>query len=546
MTPTMPPLHIVCFAPYTNWSIHSARQVTILQALRLRGCSVSCDGAFEVCDMTQAANGAAIPPDERACLTCQSSVAARLAAWGMPYRWFGRWLKSPDFALAQDWAAHLDPQTFATAVYDGPADGKPARERWEIGHWVRSSVHTHLRHNVLDLHDPAVVAAYRHYLKAGLLAALGLSRLFARERPAAQLLFNGRMSVTRVALEVAKQRGIRSLVEERATTPGRLSLFEDATCLELTAFDALWETWRGLALNAEEIAEVGDYLDSRWRGRSTDVSVFSRAADDAQAMYRHLGLDPAKPLWALYTSSLDESIDEPRAVGAFPSQGAWIEATIAEAARRPHVQLAIRVHPNSGSKKSLGRNPQDAAFFARIATTLPANVRLIGGDDDTSSYTLAAAADLGFVWYSTIGLEMAAIGKPVLRAGASWLAHCDAFVPVSAPADFASAIDRTLSEAPGTGECRTAQAWRFMHCWTFRQTIPFALVKQPQWFIGEPAYTGLDALAPGRDANLDRICGVVMERVALHPPPPLRGADMAAAEAQAIAGRIVAYRAEAA
>src|SRR3954468_7687652 len=141
------PPHIVCFAPYTNWSIHSARQVTILQALRLRGCSVSyvaCDGAFEVCDMTQAANGAAIPPGARACLTCQSSVAARLATWGMPYRWFGRWLKSADLALAEGWATGLEPRTFTDAVYDEAAEGKPAGERWKLGEWVRSSVHTHL------------------------------------------------------------------------------------------------------------------------------------------------------------------------------------------------------------------------------------------------------------------------------------------------------------------------------------------------------------------------------------------------------------------
>ncbi len=545
----MPPLHIVCFAPYTNWSIHSARQVTILQALRLRGCSVSyiaCDGVFEVCDMTQAANGAAIPPGERACLTCQSSVAARLATWGMPYRWFGRWLKPEDFTRARDWVMRLDPTTFTTVTYDAPADGRPNSETWDLGHWVRSSVHTHLRHNVLDLNDPPVIGTYRHYLKTGLLAALGLSRLFAREKPSAQLLFNGRMSVTRVALEIAKQRGIRSIVEERATTPGRLSLFENATCLELTAFDALWEAWRDRPLNGDEIAEIGDYLDSRWRGRSTDVSVFSRAADDAQAMYRHLNLDPAKRLWALYTSSLDESIDEPRAVGSFPSQAAWIEATIAQAARRPDVQLAIRVHPNSGSKKSLGRNAQDAAFFDKIADTLPPNVRLIGGDDETSSYTLAAAADLGFVWYSTIGLEMAAIGKPVLRAGNSWLAHCDAFVPIASPDDFAARIDRTLTEPPKAGHRRTVQAWRFMHCWTFRQTIPFALVKQPQWFVGEPAYTELEALMSGRDANLDHICAVITEGAALHPPPPPRDADLAAIEAESIAVRSAVYRTEAA
>jgi hypothetical protein len=119
-------------------------------------------------------------------------------------------------------------------------------------------------------------------------------------------------------------------------------------------------------------------------------------------------------------------------------------------------------------------------------------------------------------------------------------------VPVTAPDDLVPSVARALANVPATADRRTIQAWRFMHCWTFRQTIPFALVKQPQWYIGEPAYIGLDALAPGRDANLDHICAVMMERAALHPPPPARSADMAVAEAKAINARIAAYRAEAA
>jgi len=53
--------HILCFAPYTDWSIHSARQVTILQALRQRGATasyVTCDGAFSDCDLLQPSTGA--------------------------------------------------------------------------------------------------------------------------------------------------------------------------------------------------------------------------------------------------------------------------------------------------------------------------------------------------------------------------------------------------------------------------------------------------------------------------------------------------------
>jgi len=59
MTSSTP--HVVCFPPYTDWSIHSARQVTILHGLRQRGASttyVTCDGIFSDCDLFQKATSA--------------------------------------------------------------------------------------------------------------------------------------------------------------------------------------------------------------------------------------------------------------------------------------------------------------------------------------------------------------------------------------------------------------------------------------------------------------------------------------------------------
>ena len=512
---TARPIHLVCYAPYTNWSIHSARQVTILQALRRRGCSVSyiaCDAAFSLCDMTQAANGAAIAAGPQACLTCQSSVAARLATWGMPYRWLGRWIKRSDAAVAQSWVTTLSPADFAAARYEGSE--VPAGERWDIGAWVRSSVHTHFRHNVLDLTNPEVAAIYAAYLVAGLIAALALTRVFDQERPAAQLLFNGRMSSTRIALELARQRGIRTFCEERSTIAGRMSLFVDAHCLDLTAADALWDDWRDIPLSEGEIAELSAVFAERWSGRSTDVSAFSTGAEALDTVAARLDLDRRRPIWTLFTSSLDESIDEPRSTGAFATQAAWISATADCARAHPEIQLVIRVHPNSGSKRSLGRNIQDQAFFAQLAERLPTNARIVAGDDDTSSYSLAALSTLGLVWYSTIGLEMAAVGKPVIRAGASWLADCDAFIGANDPAAYRAALE---SKGRASGAQAMVQAWRFAYAWYFRQSIPFPLVHQPTWYAGEPAYTALEQLAPGADAHLDRICAAIMSQEPLHP-----------------------------
>ena len=528
--------HVVCFAPYTNWSIHSAREVTILQALRVRGCSVSyiaCDAAFAACDMTQAATGSKVGPGPETCLACQSSVAARLAAWGMPYRWLGRWLRPDDAGKAEAWIGSLAPTDYADATYDAPCAERPAGEPWKIGAWVRSSVHSHLRHQILDFTDTAVQAAYANYLRVGALTAMGLSRLFATERPTSQLLFNGRMAPTRVALELAKLRGIRTLVEERATVDGRVTLYEDSHCFELSGFFALWHRWRDTPLAPDEIAAVAKLFEDRWRGRSKDVGAFSTGAEEKAAVFARLKLDPTRPLWVLYTSSLDETLAEPEPGNAFPDQGAWINATFAELRRHPGVQLVIRVHPNSGSPRSLGRNPQDAALFAALSATLPDNVRLVPSDDATSSYTLASAASLALIWQSTIGLETAAAGRPVVRVGSSWLEQCDAVYGSGSPAGYVAAIAAALRADAAERTRRTVEAWRFAYAWYYRFTLPFPLVRQTAWYLGEPAYADLDALAPDRDAAMDRICATLMHGAPLLDTAPRTGGD-AATETAAI------------
>jgi len=526
--------HVVCYAPYTTWSIHSARQVTILQALRLRGCSVSyvtCDGIFSDCDILQPATGAPLERPANACLICQSSVAAHLAAWGMPYRWFGRWLLPADFTEAGRWVLGLKPADFLTARHGD----------WDIGPWVQSSVHTHLRHNVLDVNDPKVAAVFASYLYSGFLACTGLTRLFDEEKPDAQLLFNGRMAPTRIALELAKRRGIRTLVEERGATPGHVVLFEDAHCLDYSGTHNLWRTWEHEPLTADEVERIGTLLRQRWTGKSGAVAfvVGSQRETEVRAV---LKLSPDKPVWVLFTSNMDEVAGTEAARGAFSRHDDWVNATVAFAATHPDIQLVIRAHPNSGGKRSFGSNPQEQAFYADLATRLPPNVRLVPSTDPLNSYTLAAIAALGLVWHSTVGLEMAALGQPVVRCGSSLLENKACVVGADTPAAYQSVLEEFYRGRTVDPVVTAISAWRLAYTFFFRRALAFPLVKQPKWYVGEMNYDTLDALQPGRDDILDRICDTMMTGAALHTPPEPRPAAVAAHERAFILEQLAAAR----
>jgi len=151
-------------------------------------------------------------------------------------------------------------------------------------------------------------------------------------------------------------------------------------------------------------------------------------------------------------------------------------------------------------------------------------------------------ADLGLIWYSTIGVEMTALGRPVIRAGASWLADCDFFMTAGDPAAYIVALEAARQSPQRATMDQVAGAWRFTYMWYFRQTIAFPLVTQPTWFQGEPAYKTPDALAPGKDSGLDHICDVIMNGAPLYPEAARRPADMVKDESSMISDRIAPYR----
>ena len=322
---------------------------------------------------------------------------------------------------------------------------------------------------------------------------------------------------------------------------GRVAFFDNVNCLDLTSSDALWQDWKDRALTENEIVAIGDVLEERWTGVSKDVSVFSAGMDTPA--YAQLGLNPEKPVWTLYTSSLDETIDEPRSTGAFDNQYDWINATIEYVSTRPDVQLVVRVHPNVASKSSLGQNPQDMSYFVSLPEKCPDNVTVVPSESLVSSYSLAAESDLGLIWRSTIGLEMAALGQPVLRVGENWLSPCDFMLSARSPGTHQQQLDGFSPNLSHAGVMKRAiAAWRFAYVWYFRRSFPFPLVNQPEWYRGEPNWTSLDDLREGQDETLDHICSVIAENAPLYPPAESRPASLADAEQALIWERIMSHR----
>jgi len=504
-------VRVLCYAPYNRWALHGQWEMTVLHALKARGAQVDyvlCDGLYTDCDVFWQATE---PRPARACTQCQAEVAALVHQLGMEARWLGRSLDPAEEGEARRWAEALEDSELADARYGD----------LEIGAWVRGSVHSHLRTSVLDPADAAVAAALRSYAYSGLVAAFALQRLLDATDPDVLFLFNGRQSSLRVAFELARRRGIRVVTHERGSRRETLALKENATCVALEPWQRYWDEWGAVPLSEDELADVAAHLHEREHGSGLAWKAFTSAPQDEADVRDALGLDPARPAWVLFTSSDDEVVSEPGWRGDFPSQLDWIERTVEHARRQPGIDLVIRVHPNTGSARSTGRNARQLAELERVAANLPENVRLIGATDEISSYSLMAIAAVGLVYHSTVALELACKGKAAVVA-AGCLVRGMPFVRTAASADYEVVLDELLGVAPGAVSAEVATlAHRFAHGFFFRGIVDFPLVAMPHVTQGRTLWSDPAELVPGRDAGLDRAARIVLgEEAPCEPPGP--------------------------
>jgi hypothetical protein len=82
-------------------------------------------------------------------------------------------------------------------------------------------------------------------------------------------------------------------------------------------------------------------------------------------------------------------------------------------AGRPDVQFVIRVHP--GEVLTHGQSMVDVV--KQVLPKLPEHIRLIGPKDKVNTYDLVEVADVGLVYTTTVGMEMAMFGVPVIVSG---------------------------------------------------------------------------------------------------------------------------------
>jgi len=473
--------HVVFLAP-RSWAHHVQVEAVLAQALRLRGARVTfltCGGGREICDRINVTEGPPTP-----CRTCRGYVEPALGAHGLHHRALGSFggpAGEPGWPL-------LDTLSISDLV-DVEADGLP------LGSLVDLPAAWFLLSSDVAA-DPLSGQIRRSFLREARVVARQLDGALTQLRPDIVVLLNGTLFFEAIALYLALERGIDVVSYEIGHRAG--SLFFRRGPVPACRYDIgeLWDRVRNRPLTTAQEGELDRYLEERRTGRSADTPWGFRAApvtDDgggrSVVLFTNVTWD---------TAAIGQDV-------AFGDIRVWMDATIGLMAEHPSDRLTVRIHPAEVSHSGHRTREPFGRYLDRRYPTLPDNVTVIDADDPASSYDLMRSADVGLVYTSTSGLELALMGVPVIVPAAPHYRGKGFTVDVSTASEYRAALERAL-EDPGTLRPDVELARRYAHAFFFSAPIPFPQVTEPLPGLARLAVRHADELRPGASASLDRIC----------------------------------------
>jgi len=254
---------------------------------------------------------------------------------------------------------------------------------------------------------------YKMRCKRNLQAARAAYVWLDENKPDVVIVPNGTIQEFGVVYEVSRFLNISTVTYEFGDQRQRIWISQNSKVMHQDTTE-MWETFKEKPLTQPELDKIRELFEARrkasvWKNFSRLwQQVPAKGADIAR---QELGLDE-RLVVLLATNVLGDSLTLGREIFT-QSMEDWLERTLQYFAGRPEVQLVIRIHP--GEKLIHGQSMIDV--INRVLPKLPENIHVIRPEEDVNTYDLIAAANLGLVYTTTVGLEMAMSGIPVIVVG---------------------------------------------------------------------------------------------------------------------------------
>ena len=225
-------------------------------------------------------------------------------------------------------------------------------------------------------------------------------------------------------------------------------------------------------LSIEEAKLTENYLASRDIG-DNDWIRFARVNTN-QSMNLPFDLNSRPTALLLTNVSWDAQIHYDSRV--FDNMYDWLHETILFFESEPELNLIIRIHPAEITGRIKSRDQVDLWLKSNFPD-LPANIHVIHPNDPISTYSLFSKVNLGLIFATKAGVEMAASGIPVVVAGESWIRNKGFSIDPKNKGEYLDVLRDFKSDASSLF-VNQRRALEFAHFFFFRLMIPILSIRQ--------------------------------------------------------------------
>jgi hypothetical protein len=295
-------------------------------------------------------------------------------------------------------------------------------------------------------------------------------------QPDVVLTANGKILEFGIAYQVARYLDIPVVTYEFGEQRHRIWLAHNTEVMHQET-DALWDLRHDHPLSEKQWEQVRALFASRQRADLWEN--FSRQwqglpSQGGPQVRESLGLNEfsqdSQPVVLLAANVIGDSLTLGRQVFT-PSMTEWLRRTVNYFEQRDDVQLVIRIHP--GERYTKG--PSVADVIRSELPEIPAHIHLVEADSPVNTYDLVDIANLGLVYTTTVGMEMAMSGVPVIVAGQTHYRGKGFTLDPDTWDSYFQMLDRALlnPEIITLNREQVGRAWNYAYRFFFEYPCPF-------------------------------------------------------------------------
>src|SRR5919109_655915 len=339
----------------------------------------------------------------------------------------------------------------------------------EISLW--DAQYTLMREEV-DMTSTKDRALYDLRIKRNTFAALAALEWMQTNKPDVVLIPNGLILEMGIVFRVARYLSIPAITFEFNDQREQIWLAQNTSIMRQDTDYLVRERCR-LPMTDEMYERLADLENARrgarvW-GKSKRLWQYV-SAQGAEQTRKGLGLDD-RPVVLLAANVLGDSLTLGRNIFA-ESMSEWITKTVQYFARRTDVQLVVRIHPGEKivpQAKSMGTVVREAL------AEIPSHIHVIGALDNINTYDLIEIAALGLAYTTTVGVETAMNGIPVISCGDTHYRERGFTIDPNSWGDYFSTLEKVLADLPAhrLSEEQIANAWNYAYRFFFEYPRPF-------------------------------------------------------------------------